>query len=200
MAEVIIPEGYGQGKLTWSMTGKTNPVTCLMGYSAALTPPADAAEWLYDAAVADGSICDAAYMGPNFTFEGVEVIQNVGGDLEGAAFGDPVPGEYTVTAQGPISCTFLVQKKTASVGRWARGRMYLPNMFVNESAIDNMGNIESSNLALLRSLALVFYDGLTATSEPKPFLLHSDAGRAPTAITTLAAQAKIATQRRRLRS
>lgn len=200
MAEIIIPEGYGEAKLIWSMAGKTNPITSTIGYAGATTPPSDCAEAIYEYATLNGSICDGDLMGSIFTFEGVEVMQNVDGDLMGGAAYAPVVGTYVATAFPPVNCTYLASKRSAYIGRWARGRMYLPNTGAPESTIDTMGRIESITFASVSSQVITFSNAICGATIAGAFILHSEVGRLPTPVTTIALQNQLATQRRRMRS
>lgn len=207
-AEVVIPEGYGLAKLVWSMTGKANPVTSTCGYSAAISTPDDCAEAIYYYATTSGSICDPDVMAGSYTFEGVDVVQNVGGDLVGAHFGG-VTGTGGGTSLPPINASLLMSKRTARVGRKFQGRMYLPNTWCGEAAVDAMGNITGAALTEWQGLVDVFAHGITTPSVlpgflsgtvPYAVILHTDPAVLPTAITSFVARPQMATQRRRMRS
>lgn len=202
MADVIIPDGCGLATLTWTMTGKLNPVTSTLGYIDANPggpdPSIVASAW-YDAWTGTGAYCNEDYMGTNWTFQGIDIVARVDGDLVGVHAGDPLTGESLVTAFPPINCCVLVRKTTSFVGRSKRGRMYLPNLLVSEGEIDNMGNIVSGTVVVLNSLVGVAFDEMVS-SNGQPAVLHSAALETPTLITSLTAQSQMATQRRRMRS
>lgn len=138
MPDVIIPEGYGQAVLIWSMLGKQNPMTSTIGYGAGLVPPQDAADAMYDCAVAAGSIADPNFMLSGFTFEGVRVYQETSGGLIVAEHLEPVSG-VAIGTTPPVNASLLASKRTLYAGRKFRGRMYVPNAIIPEGDIDAMG-------------------------------------------------------------
>lgn len=206
MADVVIPEGYGLAKLTWSMSGKSNPITSTCGYVAGLTPPEDCAEAIYGYATMDGSIADPFAMSTTYTFENVEVIQTVDGVPVGAAFGTPITGAFTV-ALPPVNGSLLVSKKTSRVGRQFQGRFYLPNSHVSETLIDPMGNLDSTSFTGFQSRVDVFALGtgpsdlgFISNTIVNAVILHTDPALTPTVITSFLPRQQLATQRRRMRS
>lgn len=201
MAEIVIPEGFGNAVLAWQMAGKTNPVTTTIGYASSV-PGGDvqvSADTIYDAWTETGAYCDPVYMSTTWTFLGVTATERIDGELVQAFGGPGFTGTSSVVAFPPINCAILARKLTASVGRSKRGRFYLPNLLVQEGEVDNMGRIVSGTLAVLNSLMGVVFDEMNASSA-KPVVLHSAALEAPTAVTAFPVQGQMATQRRRLRS
>lgn len=208
MAEVHIPEGYGLAKLIWTMAGKANPITSTCGYSGALTPPEDCALAIAQFAYTSGSICDPDVMAGTYSFDGVEVIQNVGGVLTGA-FAEGSFGAGGGTALPPINASLLMSKRTARIGRQYQGRMYLPNTWLGEASIDAMGNLTGTGPTTFASQVDVFSNGLGVSpsltgflTDPATFavILHTDPALTPTKITSFVARTQMATQRRRMRS
>ncbi len=104
----------------------------------------------------------------------------------------------------PQNCALLARKLTNSAGRRNRGRFYFPMLSVIETAVDQIGAISPESLTDLQGRLNTLYAGLVAAGLP-PFLLHSNtptqvtATPAPTAITSFAAEPRIATMRRRMR-
>jgi hypothetical protein len=93
------------------------------------------------------------------------------------------------------SAAALVRKVTNAGGRKHRGRIFLCG--VPEEDVDNASNIEGAALTNLQGAM----DTLLADAETnnlRLMVLHGDA-TAPSLITSLAVQSKVATQRRRLR-
>lgn len=203
MAEVIIPDGFGMATLRWSMLGKTNVITSTCGYGTP-TPgsdPADHADAIYEYATDTGSIADPTYSGTKWTFLGVDVHYNDGGDIVGASSSGPsLTGEISPFNDLVVNCSLLVQKKTPFIGRWARGRFYLPPTMVTEGLTDAMGNIDPSLFDQIASQVSVFSTGFCGSAVAKACVLHTEVGRAPTYITQFIPKSKVATQRRRLRS
>lgn len=107
-----------------------------------------------------------------------------------AGTGGGVGGEV-----GFPQAAWLVQKRTAFGGRENRGRFYIPGL--SESIVDTGGVILSVNVALAQTELDEFHTGLQAADLPM-YVLHNSASL-PTAVTSLVADATIATQRRRLR-
>jgi hypothetical protein len=125
------------------------------------------------------------------------------------AGGELVVAEKVATVAGanappilPSNNTFLVKKRTVEGGRANRGRWYLPG--VREGSVDDLGVIAPATVSSISSKCeeyrtTVAASGLTASL----CLLHSprplNAQPAPTVITQMICDGKIATQRRRIR-
>lgn len=98
----------------------------------------------------------------------------------------------------PNNTSWLVRKVTASGGRRGRGRMYWPG--VPEGDVGSTGILTSGALADLQTQASLLQSNLVAlTSVDALVLFHESAPFTPTPITTLQAQTRAATQRRRMR-
>lgn len=95
----------------------------------------------------------------------------------------------------PPNTAYLVRKRTALGGRRNRGRLFLPG--VAESNVGNGGQVAAGTVAALQTAFDDFRDALTALDSPL-VLLHS-ASSDPTDIIRLVVDARVATQRRRLR-
>lgn len=198
MPDVIIPEGYGQAVLIWSMLGKQNPMTSTIGYGAGLVPPQDAADAMYDCAVAAGSIADPNFMLSGFTFEGVRVYQETSGGLIVAEHLEPVSG-VAIGTTPPVNASLLASKRTLYAGRKFRGRMYVPNAIIPEGDIDAMGILNNTQYAVWSDIPAYFLTQIDASSLVGAYVLHSDV-TAPTQIVSMVARRQMATQRRRMRS
>lgn len=115
-------------------------------------------------------------------------------------------------AVAPPNVAYLVRKNSASGGRRGAGRMFFPG--VAEANADNVGAVDPPYLASFQTAVTAFFNGLNSVSLPM-YLIHSDGtylkivdgeavvrvveAKMPTAVTSLAVDAKVATQRRRLR-
>ncbi len=108
--------------------------------------------------------------------------------------GSPKVGTVTGDGMTP-QVAYLIKKLTALGGRRNRGRMYLPG--ANESKVDGQGNVSSSFVTSLQTAADWFFTDL-GTADIGLVILHADSST-PTDVTGLTAQAKVATQRRRLK-
>jgi hypothetical protein len=133
--------------------------------------------------------------------------------IEWSVLAPPAPqlvGDRASSAQGgnalggliPQNSAYLIRKNTALGGRRHRGRMYLPGVgeaSVNDNGVLTQARTEEINpavgnwLAALRASAAVVDMVLLHASSPL------SPTPAPTAVTSLAVQPQIATQRRRLR-
>lgn len=201
MADLIIPDGFGNAVFRVHMTGKTNLMTFTMGYATIVpdTSVEDAAESLATTIATDGGAFTDEFIGSSFTLQDVLCYQNDGGIVTSAI------AEIGVTGAGglatpPVNSSCLVQKHTARVGRKFRGRWYVPNLWFAENTIDQMGVIGDSPLGIVRAALTITTDALQDNEVAKPFLLHSETGLAPTSINSWTLLGKVATQRRRLRS
>lgn len=120
-------------------------------------------------------------------------------------FGPDVDGpsaEFTVGTAGgaaattvPPNVALLVRKNTASGGRKNRGRMFVPGIV--EGNVDQSGDMDGTVLGNWQTALDDFLDGLD-TAQHTMVLLHGD-DTDPTTVTSLTAQVRVATQRRRLR-
>jgi len=204
MADIIIPDDCGLVTSTWTMSGKSNPMTSTLGVrDISSGDPEAILEEVYNGWTQSGGFCSATQMGTSFRFEGVSMIWNAGsGVFEGYAYGDPVQGTATNANPMIVGNTLLLQKRTARIGRHFRGRMYLPIMGLNEAGVDAMGNIDSSSLTILRAAMAITTDFWDASTTWQSVLLHASMDVTPgyTPITSWNLQGKVATQRRRLRS
>lgn len=203
MAELVIPSGYGQCTLTWTLAGKTNPITSTLAISGFDDGPQAMVNQIYNSFTIDDGFCDAANMAVGWTFQGVEMIYNDDGVLMGyAAAGDPVTGSRTSVVGMIVSATALVQKRTARVGRHFRGRMYLPLCILDEAYIDMMGNISTPGFEMIDAAWQTTAEQMLDSAVVVPALLHGAGVDTPpaTEITSLPMSHRVATQRRRLRS
>lgn len=110
-----------------------------------------------------------------------------------------LPTEGGSTAEPcPNNCSMLVKKLTALGGRANRGRMFYPE--VRKDHVNGAGLMDSSWVGTVQDDVEDWMAKLTTvTGIDALYLFHSDEEAAPTAITNLVVQAKIATQRRRMR-
>lgn len=122
--------------------------------------------------------------------------------------GDPITYDSAPGSGGTVSGTFLpqncaalIRKQTALGGRRNRGRMFLPYCLA-EADVDNIGNLTSTRINALNTQfdsVMSGLDGLGVT----PVVLHTlepiGVTPLPTPITSMTADPRLATQRRRLR-
>jgi hypothetical protein len=99
---------------------------------------------------------------------------------------------------GPPNTAFLVHKQTSLGGRAGRGRFFLPG--VPEAVVNSNGLLTSGTATAVNNRLSDFIGEMTA-SGVVPVVLHNEGSPIviPTAITAMTCDAKVATQRRRLR-
>lgn len=205
MTELFIPEGFGEAKLIWDVTGRTNPITTTIGFTPNIgSTPDEAIESMWtNFAGTSGAPCAAAQMRSQFTFVGIQWLYNDAGVMiAGATTEAPVVGTADPATTVPVGETLLIQKRTARVGRRFRGRMYFPALQVTEGAVDHMGNLSSAAMSALHTIFDSTLANLPDDGTCTTVILHAGTGTlpAPTPITSFGIQSKMATQRRRLRA
>lgn len=122
--------------------------------------------------------------GPNETGPSAEVATPHGGIDGGAAV--------------PPNTSILVQKQTTQGGRSGKGRCYLPGF--REDKVDGGGNVDATNLGNIGTALEIFRANMETADVPL-VVLHGPNSpfTVPGFILELVPQAKVATQRRRLR-
>lgn len=197
---VVVPFGEHQCALRWSLSGDPDEMICTLGMqSDGVTPHSaqEAAEAVYNAAIAAGSIAGPGAMIAPWTFVGVTAYQ---ASLEGTVVYEmTLPVSFTAGSQLslPQNCAALVRKKTLASGRRNVGRMFLPAGYLNETSVTPAGVIADADYASLGNRLGVFY-GQLVLEDLHPVLFHSD-GEPSTEISAFVLDRVIATQRRRLR-
>lgn len=204
MADIIIPDDCGLVTSSWSLSGKSNPITSTLGVRdiSSGDPEAILSE-VYNGWVTTEGFCDAGNMAVGWTFQGVSMIWNAGGGVfEGYAYGDSVAGTMSSSPIAIVNSSLLLQKRTNRIGRHFRGRMYLPMLGTSEAAVDPMGNIETVSYGIQRDWLKATTDFWDDSDTWEAVLLHSDTVVTPgyNKITAWNLATKVATQRRRLRS
>jgi len=205
--DLVIPEGFGEATLKWSVEGRLNPISCTIGFAKSSDSDdlGDVMNNMMSQLTETGSLCAPAAMVTIFTFLGVSCIYNNAGTMVGAESDHPaVVG--TVSSADPmiIGNTLIIQKKTGLVGKQFRGRLYFPIMYGGEGNVDYLGNIDPSILPViagkLSDWVSAFQDD---TSLWIPNLLHHPPKEGvtpvPTPISSMVLTGRVGTQRRRLR-
>lgn len=201
MADVVIPNGYGQATMSWTNSELAAPVTVTCGYAntVAFHPVDENAESIYLFWTASPGPCLASFMQVGWTFQGVYCLQrSATGVLTSNTYAAPINGTMTATGGGqPAYSPLVVSKTTAIAGKAFRGRMYPPMTYSNEGSVSLGGNIETVvALPQIRASYSALFNDWEASDIP-PFLLHSDVGTPPTAINTFFVRPVVGTQRRR---
>jgi len=191
----VIPEGYGEATL-FILGGPSDPINIVFGYEVATltTEPNENAQNAYESFFGGSNIWSR--MTGSLVGVKATVREREGGNIR--------TGEYSLTtATGspgqpalPPNNAVLIRKVTALGGRHGTGRMYVPGQI--ESEVDNAGLISGASLANIQAGATGMLGDLSANDMPM-YVLHDSALIAPTLVTALSVQSRIATQRRRIR-
>lgn len=125
-----------------------------------------------------------------------ETIARLGPSPDGpsGSFANPVSGGNSNNHVTP-QVSVLIRKRTSSGGRRHRGRFYLPGLI--ESGVDPGGLLSGDTPAAFQDGADDFLAALATAALPM-VILHFDATD-PTTVISLDVDARVATQRRRLR-
>lgn len=196
---MIIPVNWANWIMRYQFEGDAEPMITTMGVNVSTWGGdyAEGLEWLSDfwLACIAGSLAETVLSGPYSLAVGQDG-------------GDPITYEYTATNAGDApsfpmwpNTAVLVKKATASGGRRNRGRMYVPGLAIR-SLVTPAGIIDSAFLADFQTNLDSFLSDINAGTGFNPTnlgVLHSEPPSAPAVITTLTADNKVATQRRRLR-
>lgn len=188
---MYIPAGHGL--IAFQFSGAAVPLgaACTVGFDN--NGSRTAAEAAEDA----GTIfADTLLVGLTDDVTFVNCHVKLGPNDTGAAgdFAFAVDGSGSENSATP-NVAYLLRKVTASGGRRNRGRMFLPG--VAETAVNNSGVINAGALTDQQGRADSFFDDMAAADMPLE-LFHTET-LAPTLLTSLAFDPRVATQRRRLR-
>lgn len=126
------------------------------------------------------------------------VLVKYGPNSTGPSFLEPANEPGSGGTGSSTQVAFLIHKATSLGGRAGRGRFFLPGVpesNVNSNGLLTSGTATAVNADLDSFLTELTNDGLI------PVVLHAEGSpiTTPTAITSLTCDAKVATQRRRLR-
>lgn len=191
----VIPPGYAEVVSEFTIAGDGGPAIVAFGVSVDLiTDPTELAEQI-------GPVWDTTpglllSMSSTVALREVRVTvgQDGGPDTIGSASFNLV-GQNSANAATP-QVAYLLRKQTGFGGRAYRGRMFIPG--VVEGNVDDSGLLDTSFRTAFQSAADTFLDALDGQGNPM-VLLHTSPLIAPTPVISLVADAKVATQRRRLR-
>lgn len=124
-------------------------------------------------------------------------IVKVGSNTEGPSVVTAAPfGGASGSASTPPNTAALFKKNTIEGGRKNRGRSFWPG--VAESDVNASGQMIGASFDAFAGRVEDYFDALVAEDVPM-YILHNDSS-APTEVTSLVLDPRVATQRRRLRS
>jgi len=188
---MTIPVGFGQVLFRFEGEAVPTGAAVTFGFEHSGTFDVD------DKAATFATIWDGSLLNQQMnTINLVEVLVKLGPDDTGPT--GAWTGVFTGSLTGetcPPNVAALIQKRTALGGRRNRGRIYLPAL--RETQIHDDGVVDSAYLDELQNVATIFLGDMDTEGNPL-VILHSGSG-APTPITALNVDGRVATQRRRLR-
>lgn len=195
----IIPPGYAEAALRLDLANDPDPMYITFGIdiSEAGGDFDAVAESIFTATL--GTLEDV--ISSEYTIPGVRLSigQDGGGSLSGYfPFSAIIEGE-----DGPNPSTqnvaYLIQKRTGTLGRQGRGRMFVPG--VTEGQVGPTGLLTDAQRDALDLAWNTWLDQLAGGDPGTPMvLLHSEGVElAPTPVLSLVTDQRVATQRRRLR-
>lgn len=194
---VVIPVGYAQMNMRWSVAGDPEFMYCTLGLfdvTGAKLPAVQAAD--VGAAWDASTLTTAANMLAGWSAGTVLTTVMTGTGPITFETGTAVAGSAAAGTL-PNNCAVLVRKQTAAGGRRNRGRMFVPPAYNNESGVNQVGTLDPATVTVYQNLMNSLENELVAV-DMLPMLLHSNGG-IPTAITSFLVQPKLATQRTRMR-
>ena len=111
--------------------------------------------------------------------------------------GPAIPG-FNAGVPSPQNCSTLVKKLTGLLGRENQGRFFVPG--IESTAVTSAGSILDATVTELQTRISSWGGAIVgATGVDAVVILHTDALSTPTTVGSFRVEAKIATQRRRLR-
>lgn len=187
---IVIPEGFVQATLNFDAPTRSGRAATVLGF----TQPAELD--LQDVAVEIFSAWENAIKPLThvaWVLSDVTVIT----ETQGAVSTQQASAGSRTGELSPPNVTVLMRKSSAARGRFARGRTYWGG-HLNDGDVYDDGTLAPNRRNSLLSGYNAFFD---QASEPgvNQVILHNDGAIAPTAVTQISVENKVATQRRRLR-
>lgn len=186
-----VPTNFFETTMHFTMSGQSGDIICSLGWSGgdASDPP-------------DFAGVDTALGGLQGNVSAGCVMDVISYNLGSTATDNPThdesvnfPGLASGTVHGLATC-ILVQKRSLEGGRRHRGRVYYPG--AEKNSVGGDGIIDSGVVTGLQTN----WDDMVTEMQGMgyaPNLFHQTAPFSPTGVSTFSVQAKIATQRTRLR-
>lgn len=139
-----------------------------------------------------------------YVFRVAKVLIMLNGEIESwESFGEGEVNGGIGSNMLPSSVAVLVQKRTAFAGRRNRGRMYLPGVPAQDVGGTTAPNdLDSGQLVTWQAnldAFMAFLQGSTMGDALNPVILHPAPSTPVTEVTAFSVQARLATQRGRLR-
>lgn len=194
---IVIPDGFAQVTVKCTMPGSLGGFDNVWGLTVVSQPTQD-----------DINAASTLLLGPwiswlndHATANGIHVVLNLGGlnqTWDSSTGADP--GTADVDTFCPPQVQGLVRKFTATPGRPGVGHFFAPMLV--EAEVDDSGNLSEVEFDRLGVLAANFVDAFNELDDTvwgPPVLLHSNVAIAPSPITALSAEKRVATLRGRYR-
>lgn len=205
--DLVIPEGFGQATIQFSLTGDPEPMGFGLGFEALPDHSIVSGQIALDALAddwADTFCSSGASFYQGWTHLGAIATFH---SSDGGVVHLESPEVIVGTAVGetpPQNCTYLVKKLTHLGGKKGRGRNYIPPFNLLESNVNKAGVLDGTVVSDQNTGWASFLALANASAAYHLFLLHRDNPvvgpvPSPTAITQFVVETMIATQRRRLR-
>lgn len=194
-AHMIIPAGFAQ--VTLGFTGNGLPTGAVITFGVVNGAVMGAQAMADEIAVAVSDNIDPI-MSSQIAFN--DLLVKLGPNETGAQAVSPMSSAGSVSgAIASPQVAFLIKKDTDLGGRRGRGRMYFPG--VGEADVGQTGDVDGTRRGLITAGFEDFRLTLAA-ADLSMVLLHDDGLTSvpvPTPVTGLSCDARVATQRRRLR-
>jgi len=200
---LIIPAGYAQMVIEMRLGDDPEPMVTTMGIT---VDPLDVPDTLAQAMFQTWTQKLSGQIATTYATTGVTLYVGTGASTPPTVHessGAEVLGQATA-APLPQNCALLVRKRTSAGGRRGRGRMYIPG--VSEIQVTAQGGILAAAVTGWQTAFTNWFNALVAPASGPPHIpviLHRSEGigvePAPTTISALVVDSRIATQRRRLR-
>lgn len=194
---MIVPEGYGQVRFRFAVSGVADVMGFGLGFLVDSLTNATEMCQIADDAFIDAFLPSNAAMMAGWTYLGTEGFITRSGEPELGAQPEAISGTGGFDAP-TINTAILVRKNTPLGGRKNRGRMFVPPFNVGQQQVDQSGTLEPTLVTNLQT-AWSGFRSVVQTATIEPTLFHSHPDDAPTHITSFAVQGLAATQRRRMR-
>jgi hypothetical protein len=190
MPPIVIPPGYGELSVHYSVNGRVNAVN-LLGVKIGLVPVQSDMDTLTNtiltalkATLTVASSTTACHL--LFNNAGtMQVLDSISGHAVGTKAGEPCPPAVQV----------LGKKTTALMGRKHRGRSFFANVL--EAHVGALGDIDGTEQAAYQSMLNAWGPALLVMPFEGLVILHHDA-TTPTPVTGWNIEPMVATLRRRM--
>ncbi len=203
---MALAPGFGEVVMHFTVTGGAKPYTCTFGFGADATSASAAQDccdsWFTALTAASDDVFNADQMHIGWTFEGLSALfLSDAGLVTGSHFdsiaGTASTGSPAVPLVDPYN-PMVISKRTAFAGRHARGRMYVPPVFLTMSLVDPNGIIDPTRLGFIQDSWDGFLTDVNAT-DFRAVLNHIAAvgPESGTDVTSLIARNVVGSQRRR---